>query len=432
MNRLLCWCGLFCMLLFQAPLFCGENRAIVVDAVGSGATRQDALHDAMRKAIYNAVGMYVSTKSVLKNNDYRQQVVIASDAVVTNYDELDVTEHNGMWVMKIRAKILPNELLKYCPQLVTSKVSDIEIGNLFNKREALKNADDILDDIFRDYCLHMFKFEKRNIRLAPDDDPNGENITFYVDYSFSVNKKYYTKIKKSVCALLDRMALYKKSAIICRRSNLKHMTVARRSYESMSEFNEALVNELIHRLGTGIKERLRNDDLGAIAFEDHYGLAESCIRDPRLPLEDQDYNYYNYTVYVVPKKLFRAISSRVNTSTLIYSLSDYDYIVCSCLCAGKTFRTVERVKIYNSFNGYWVPYCTMGCNPLVFSDRWIQGEGTPKTNGGTLKVTIPQCDARNLTEVYIYEIGNMIHKNKSGKSFEETAEELESKFWHKR
>ena len=428
--------------LLSPSLLSGAEHESVVDAIGSGTTRQDALHDAMRKAIANAVGMYVSTKSVLKDDDYKQQVVIASDAVVTNYDELDATEHNGMWMMKIRARILPNELLKYCPQLVTYKVSDVEVGNLLNKRDALKNADAILSDIFQDYCLNMFKFTKRTIRLASDDNSTGEKITFYVDFICSTDQIYYDKIKGQLCTLLDKFAKYKINATVLDKS-IKHKRIRHGKigqgrirqhnssgiYNSFDDFRKKILMNLSSELGSSETTK----DLGFIVFEKH----------------DNDYIYY--TVFVVPKRIENEIRKKTNYNDRIIGVIPEDALICAVSCADKIYRDVYYVTVTNIIEASQKFYTDLNddVNPLIFSDHvYIDREDSSKINfyqrtstqvDGALKITIPEKDARLLREVYIYIIGhNFLHLNwqydRESRISEcmKIAKEIESKFCNER
>lgn len=75
-------------------------KEITVECDGSGATRQDALRDAMRKAIEKAVGMYVLSKTTMTYQELKEQVIVTSDAVVTNYKEIKSEEEERGWTVR--------------------------------------------------------------------------------------------------------------------------------------------------------------------------------------------------------------------------------------------------------------------------------------------------------------------------------------------
>ena len=164
----------------------------------------------MRKAIVKAVGAYVSTKSTLKNSDFKEEIIVNSDATVTRYNEIEAVERSGMWQIKIIAEVLPNEYLKYCPKLQSHTVSNIDIGNLKNQLVMAQNAEKTIFEIFRDYNFYIYEFKKNgNIRLATNSDLHGEEVFIDTDFIASINQQYYSKLHNRLCLLLDRIAIQK-------------------------------------------------------------------------------------------------------------------------------------------------------------------------------------------------------------------------------
>ena len=177
-------------------------KEIVVECDGSGATRQDALRDAMRKAIEKAVGMYVLSKTTMTDQELKEQVIVTSDAVVTNYKELKSEEEEGIWTVRIEARVLPNEYLKFCPKNASQDVS-LEIGNLLNTMGSLNNTEAILDEIYEeDLFFKLYKFQKTEVKLGGDVELNGENVSLKVDFTASIDQDEYKKFQARICAFL--------------------------------------------------------------------------------------------------------------------------------------------------------------------------------------------------------------------------------------
>lgn len=182
-----------------------EDKEIVAEGVGAGTTKQDALRDAMKKAVEKAVGMYMMSRSTMTDQEIKEQVIVTSDAVVTNYKEIKCVEDDGMWVVRIEAKVLPNEYLKYAPKMVSQDVS-LDIANLLNTTDMMDNAKDVVDEIFKDEYYKIFRFQKTAIRMGDNVDLNSKNVSLKIDYELTFDKKEYDRFQKRLCAYLDKIA----------------------------------------------------------------------------------------------------------------------------------------------------------------------------------------------------------------------------------
>jgi len=83
-KKFLPWLLSISFVLFSASLF-GGGKEIFTSGEGSGTTEQEALHAAMKDSVRKAVGVYVTTKSELKDQDFKDQIIMASDATITKY-----------------------------------------------------------------------------------------------------------------------------------------------------------------------------------------------------------------------------------------------------------------------------------------------------------------------------------------------------------
>ena len=180
-------------------------KSITEEGIGCGATKREALRDAMKCAIEKAVGAYVTTKTELKNEDLSERIIVASDAVVTDYEELSCWEKDGTWMVRIKANVLPNEYLKYCPVETTLDVSR-EIGNVLNTVDTLRKADLILNEIFEDHLLKILKFRKTSFRTGSNMDLDNRKLSLEIDFDITVDGNELRKFKSRLCAFLDQIA----------------------------------------------------------------------------------------------------------------------------------------------------------------------------------------------------------------------------------
>ena len=354
-----------------------ENGEICTEGIGVGTTRQDALHDAMKNAIEKAVGMYITTKSVLKDQELNELIIINSDATVTNYKETDCVEHNGVWVIKIEARILPNELLKYCPKLLTEEVSSTEIGNLINKRDALKNADKTLDDIFEDYYLKLVKFRKRGtIEGGSEIDLNSDKIPIKINFAASIDQVEYDKFQKRICALLDIFALGKTTYTV----TLKKQT------DSNLEIPESVGKKLWTK--AGIKKN-DEDKYSFVIFENHKG------------------NVVYFTIYLIQQNIVNILENKCDE----YAGDKNTYLVVSFLNRDKDLsaRQFIYIDLYNHpmrFDSYRDDFDFYRHKILTFCNRLYLdiGKGIqldPSANG-SITLSVPVDTVKDTQSILLY------------------------------
>src|SRR6516225_711892 len=84
-----------------------QTGAQTVVAEGVGATPEDALKDAFRAAVRQVVGALVDEETVVKNDKViSEKVLTYSDGIIKDgYKELGRTNDNGLWRIKISAKV---------------------------------------------------------------------------------------------------------------------------------------------------------------------------------------------------------------------------------------------------------------------------------------------------------------------------------------
>ena len=409
------------------------DKAISVESEGNGTTRQDALHDAMKKAIIKAVGVYVTTHSISKDEDYKEQITMTSDAVITNYKETEAVKHNGMWIIKIDATILPNELLKYYPKLVSQDVSQIDIGNLINKRSMYQNADKALDEIFKDYYLRIFKFQKYgDLHIDSSDEEDSVTIKIQINFIASIDQKAFLKFKESFSSFLDKVALQKTTCkIYIGKNKNKRVNCSKQSKVFYGRIPGELGYDLIKKAGLTDFE-VERGNWGCFVAIKHY---------------KNDYIYYS--LYLVPKKIATLIHKKL--------IFEDTYIGCSFYMANepvsyKKFFKIGTLRYYkwghdwdidsrvpgfyinSQQNSYIYPFTFMNA---IFIEKGygfeIENEFSLETKG-SLDVSIPVEKVKNMRRLFIYPLGISKYNGYDDRIEKERlikrANEIENNFYH--
>ena len=99
--------------------FQDKNR-IVVEAEGIGPTKLEALQSAWMEAVRKGVGMFMTAKTEIVNDDITEKIVTHSRGQVNSYEVISETNGVDGWVVKIKANI-DKDILEETAQAVQSK-----------------------------------------------------------------------------------------------------------------------------------------------------------------------------------------------------------------------------------------------------------------------------------------------------------------------
>lgn len=355
------------------------GKEIVAEGIGAGETRQDALHDAMRKAIEKAVGLYVVSQRTVTDQELKEKIVVTSDAVVTNYKELDSFERNGIWTIKIEAKVLPNEYLKYAPRLQAQTVTASEIGNLVNKLNTYQNAEEMIYDIFDDtFYARLFPIKKESIEISSKVDLNTDTVPLKINFAATIDQTEFEKFQKRLSSVLDQIAL-QKIKVVFNNVNIDDYEDYSRK-EKLFDLQQNLLNKAGHSK--------KDDELMFVAFRNY--------KATRM----------YYILYLVPKKI---------ASIIINSVRDDSYVSVSLRLSDKKilrkkFRVETSWFCYRDFGDHMESELQ---RPITFSNKMrivepyfgtvglsIEKSGRPIR--GSLTSYVSKTDLKNIQNVFIY------------------------------
>lgn len=130
--------------LFAMTTMC---MAKSVTATGHGATERDAVHDAMRAAIEEEVGVYIDSQMYVSN--YRvinDEIYARSEGYVQSYDVLSRGKEGGVYVVTIRAdvtdQILRDDLMTKLQKhaVIAANMEDPRIGVMIFEDDGTENG----------------------------------------------------------------------------------------------------------------------------------------------------------------------------------------------------------------------------------------------------------------------------------------------------
>ncbi len=111
--------------------------AAMVTATGQGSTERNALHDAMRQAIEQEVGLLIDSRTYVENYQViNDRIYTQSSGYIESYDILDSSFFNGIWKVDIRAQVrsetLRTDLMSKLQKkaLIGANMQDPRIGVL--------------------------------------------------------------------------------------------------------------------------------------------------------------------------------------------------------------------------------------------------------------------------------------------------------------
>ena len=194
--------------MFATATAFSEEHSITVQATGQGINKTEALEDALRNAVREAVGTYVVTQTKLTAEDFDEDIYINADAVITKHREIRTSEKAGIVTIAIEASVVKNDLLKYIAKTESTKITSTDLGNLLNRRKALATAEKTLEYIFQDIGSKMYLAKKKgDFSLDQDDELDTDSIKIIINYELSIDTSEYAKFEKRLKNLLKKVAI---------------------------------------------------------------------------------------------------------------------------------------------------------------------------------------------------------------------------------
>ena len=212
MKQLFKTAALFSLLLFANTLFAQEDKTVELTTTGTGKTKDIAVHTALRSAIEQAFGAFISSKTEVLNDELlTDQIISVSNGNIQHYDiisEMPIDD-NTNFAVTIKSKVSISKLTSF----FESKGIEVEFkGSLFAmnikiqqlNEEAEVNAIKEMSTVLKNISDRSFDFS-----IEPEVEPtlNQMNtqkwdipllIKVKLNSNFENYKNYFIKTLKAI------------------------------------------------------------------------------------------------------------------------------------------------------------------------------------------------------------------------------------------
>jgi hypothetical protein len=189
------------------PLTAQEDKTVEITTTGTGKTKEIALHNALRSAIEQAFGVFISSKTeVLNDQLLTDQIISVSNGNIQHYDlisEMPIDD-NTSFAVTVKSKVSISKLTSF----IESKGIEVEFkGAVFAmniKQQKLNEESELkaireMAAILKNIADRSFDFE-----VAADGEPTASNtkaddwnipltITVKLNKNFENYKSYFQK-----------------------------------------------------------------------------------------------------------------------------------------------------------------------------------------------------------------------------------------------
>ena len=167
---------LFCSFL---ALTLSAQTTVSLVVSGDGKTKSEATAVALRSAIEQAFGTFVSANSTILNDDLvKDEIATVSSGNIESYDELSSFDINGKWEVSLKAVVSINKLVNY----VKGKGAETEFAgqtfamqmrmralNKENEKKALTDLIRIVNDLTCNYSLYDYTLNQKEPQYVDGD-----------------------------------------------------------------------------------------------------------------------------------------------------------------------------------------------------------------------------------------------------------------------
>ena len=161
---------LIAVALFVLACFCNDAEVVKVRGRGTGTTKMEALKDAYRDAVEQAVGLYVDAEQMIENEDLvKDQILTQSNAYIEKYRiAKEGKSENGLITVTILADVRKRALTRKIRDTMPS--NKIDLSNVSKDLHAQivtdfkANADALT--IIRNELRELRPFKLMNVTLG--------------------------------------------------------------------------------------------------------------------------------------------------------------------------------------------------------------------------------------------------------------------------
>ena len=197
MNRLV---FLFFSLLLISNIHSQNEQTINITTTGTGLTKNDAINDALRNALEQTYGGFISSKTNITDDElFNDEVVAITSGEIHDYELVSETNIESGYAVTIVAKISQTGLNNFVTQSGGDAVSfDVNVFNVkiklqrLNEKAEIKSINNILEILEEIYGRSIeFEFTSSNPKI------NEKNKKWRVDFELT------TKYNENIINFID-------------------------------------------------------------------------------------------------------------------------------------------------------------------------------------------------------------------------------------
>lgn len=187
---------IFCWFLFWCSLAVAQPSEVTLVVTGEGATKEEATNNALRSAIEQAFGVFVSANTEILNDELvRDEIATVSSGNIKQFNEISSIDlPNGNKEVTLKSTVSIGKLISYAQ----SKGSKCEFaGATFGANLKLfemnkKNAKAAMDNLLEQ--LQSISSQLYDYTLIVSDPKASGDVTFTVNVSANINTEVIGKM----------------------------------------------------------------------------------------------------------------------------------------------------------------------------------------------------------------------------------------------
>jgi hypothetical protein len=212
MSNRTCFACLAMTVILAATAMAGERAVRQVVADGSGFTKEDAIKDACRAAIRQAVGEVVDAETVVENDRViKDEILVYSDGLVERHEVTDESREGGIVRVTIKATVARRTLVQKlkAARITINELDDNGedvVSRVRSDREARDAAAAMVEKAFLGFPGDQL--EAKVVEWKPIDDDD-EHITLAVRVEIAPSVDAEKAFREHLCQRLEDLAKLK-------------------------------------------------------------------------------------------------------------------------------------------------------------------------------------------------------------------------------
>jgi hypothetical protein len=270
------------------------SKVMDVVATGAGGSPEAALQNAYSAAIEQAVGVLVDAETLVENDKIvREKILTFSQGFVQNYEEINRWDKDGVFYIRIRAKVSMQKLA----ESVESSISSRKIrGNVLEKqiRHDVQSEDNAVEIAFRAY--RMDKVLKVEILGDPEVvNKDSTQAKLKVKVRLSPDLDAWAELRKKLLPLLGKLATERRSISLPAEQNVAHP----------GEYQGWRIGSNNHVLGNVVNDEPKIVKGNKVLSMNLDGKKALCVLKRLSPA----WREMSFDVFIVPESVFANVAS---------------------------------------------------------------------------------------------------------------------------